>query len=96
MLQHVKETTGIGETREWTFVGCDGPPYVMASNLKESSPEEYGWLSLVPGLGHLYMNQIKTFFRVIEHIILEPLAHLLNFKSANAYEVSNFNHKPRS
>ena len=64
----------------------DGPPFVMSATLIEANPDEYDWIALVPGLGHLYMNQIKTFFKAI---LLEPLAHVLNFKTPKAIQVPN-------
>ena len=47
-----------------TCVGMGGPPGVMNDILAQEIPEEYGWLVVVPGLGHLYTKQLKTFFQV--------------------------------
>ena len=74
---------GIGENREWSYVGCDGPPYIIASRLVDEG--DYEWVAMSNGLGHLYMNQQKTLFNIACDIILEPLAKdVLNFDSPNA------------
>ena len=31
---------GIGEKNEWSYVGCDGPPYVIASTLADEGNYE--------------------------------------------------------
>lgn len=33
VLEHVREKTGVGESREWTLIGCDGLPYTLASRI---------------------------------------------------------------
>ena len=39
------------------------------------------------GLGHLYMNQMKTFFHIARDIIMEPLAKdVLHFESPTAIQ----------
>ena len=74
---------GTGEKRQWLYVGCDGPPYVIASRLVDEG--NYEWVAMSNGLGHLYMNQQKTLFNITRDIILEPLAEeVLNFDSPNA------------
>ena len=76
----------IGEKREWAPLGCDGPPLTYLSRLIEEK-EDLGWILPIPGLGHLHMNQLKTFFRVADDIFLHPLGtQVLNFKSKTAYE----------
>ena len=73
---------GIGEKREWSYVGCDGPPHVIASRLVDEG--NYEWVAMSNGLGHLYMNQQNTLFNIARDIILEPLAkEILNFDSPN-------------
>ena len=68
------------------FIGCNGPPYCLASRIVESSPDEFDF-SLVPGLGHLHMNQMKTMLRIVDDILLEPLGkEVLNFNSNKAYD----------
>lgn len=48
-------------------MGCDGPPYVMASRLIEADKNEFDWITLLPGLGHLNMSQVcKQFFLISE------------------------------
>ena len=55
------------------FVGADGPPYCLMRRLLKQNPGQYDWVSLVSGGGHLNMNLLKTYFKVLEKIILEPL-----------------------
>ena len=87
ILNELKEFAGIPSLRHWLFVGCDGPPYVIVSKLVEMDPEKYGWLLLVPGLGHLHMNQQKTIFKILDEIVLEALGkEVLNFQSPKAYK----------
>lgn len=64
ILKQLKENLAIGRGREWTFVGCDGPPYCLANRLIDRNPKAYDWLAMQPGLGHLNMNQMKGFFKV--------------------------------
>ena len=64
ILDSLKVNLDIGNTRHWSFIGCDGPPYCLASRLVEQNKTVYDWISLVPGLGHLNMNQLKTLFKV--------------------------------
>ena len=72
---------------EWMFIGADGPPYCIMSRLISRDPEKYDWVSIVEGLGHLNMNQIKTFFSICNVIFLESLAKdLLNFSNIKAYD----------
>ena len=55
--------------RQWVFLGCDGPPYCLANRIIDESDSEYDWVSLIPGLGHLHINKIKTLFKVLDNII---------------------------
>ena len=64
ILEKLREYLGIGKSREWTYIGCDGPPYCLASRLIERNPELYDWAVVLPGLGHLNMNQVKSYFQV--------------------------------
>ena len=42
---------------------------------------------MVPGLGHLHMNQLKTIFKILDTVILEALGKdVLNFQSPKAYD----------
>ena len=85
-LSVLKVELSIGEKREHGIVGCDGPPYCLASR-KIDQDDTLDWVAMVPGLGHLHMNQLKTFFKVFDQIFLEPLGKdVLNFKSPNAYK----------
>ena len=87
ILDQLKVTLDIGGKREWSYVGCDGPRYVIASRLIESDVGKYDWVAMSSGLGHLYMNQQKTLFNIGRDILLEPLAkEVLNFESPNALD----------
>ena len=47
----------------------------------------YDWAALTSGLGHLNMNQLKTFFAVAEHICFDTLGKdVLNFKTPKAFD----------
>nr|XP_022289927.1 uncharacterized protein LOC111101643 isoform X2 [Crassostrea virginica] len=35
VLDHLLEEAGVGSTRQWTTVGCDGLPYILASRIIE-------------------------------------------------------------
>ena len=87
ILQSFKSILQIGEEREWALLGCDGSPYCLCSRIIERSPSGYDWVSIVSGLGHLNMNQLKTFFKIIYEICLEPLGkEVLHFQSSKAYK----------
>ena len=87
VLEELKENHSIGDKRQWVFLGCDGPPYCLANRIIDESSEVYDWVSLIPGLGHLHMNEIKTLFKVLDKILLEPLGkEVLNFDSPKAYK----------
>ena len=76
----------IDSERKWVVLGCDGPPYCLASRIIESSSEEYNCITLATGLGHLHMNELKSFFKVADKIMLEPLGkEVLGFRSDKAY-----------
>ena len=87
ILNDYKELHDIGNSRHWVFLGCDGVPYRLASKIKLANPEKFDWLVLLPGLGHIHMNQLKSFFKVADQIILEALGkEVLNFSSPRAYK----------
>lgn len=86
ILDQLKVNLNVPIERNWAYVGCDGPPYCIASRICEENKKKYGWVSLIPGLGHLNMNQLKSLFKVLDHIFLQPLGkEVLNFKSTAAY-----------
>ena len=41
LLEHIGQHAGIGTKRKWVFVGCDGPPYCLASRLIDEHLEKY-------------------------------------------------------
>ena len=85
IMDKLKEAVSIGNERQWSFIGSDGPPYVISNRLIDSDPVKYLWVAMSNGLGHLYMNQIKTFFSVYKSIFLEELARdVLHFQTPNA------------
>ena len=59
IIDQLKSNLNIPTYHEWTYVGCDGPRFCLASRICEADKEKYDWISLVPGLGHLNMNQLK-------------------------------------
>ena len=97
ILDQLKVTLDIGGKREWSYVGCDGPSYIIASRLIESEVGKYDWVAMSSGLGHIYMNQQKTLFSIARNILLEPLAQdVLNFaldyffKCADTHKTNQF------
>ena len=67
------------------MLGCDGLPYCLSSRIIERNPSKYDWVSIASGLGHLDMNQLKTLFKIVNEICLEPLGkEVLHFKSPKA------------
>ena len=87
ILQSLKCFSKIGSDREWVFIGCDGPLYCLVERTIERNPEKFDYVSTVPGLGHLHMNQMKTLFKILDPILLEPLGKdVLKFQSPNAYQ----------
>ena len=80
IISSLKANLEIGRSRQWSIVGCDGPPYCLASRIIEPDPTNYDWISLISGLGHLNMNQLKTFFKIVDKIFLKALGkEVLNF-----------------
>ena len=73
ILDQLHENIIENSEREWLFVGADGPPYCLMRRLLKQNPGQYDWVSLVSGGGHLNMNLLKTYFKILEKIILEPL-----------------------
>ena len=63
----------IGEEREWAVLGFKGRPFCLSSRITEKNPFKYDWVSIVSGLGHLNMNQLKTFFKIVNEICLKIL-----------------------
>ena len=75
----------IGSERKWVFIGADGPPYTLLRRIIKEEPEKYDWVVIVSGRGHLGMNQVKTFFKVIDKVFGEVLGKdVLNFTSPKA------------
>ena len=86
VLKEIKSKAISGD-RKWVFLGCDGPPYCLSERIAERNPDFYDFVHFVPGLGHMHMNQLKTIFRILDEILLEPLgADVLNFNSKKAYD----------
>ena len=71
--------------KEWISVGSDGPPYTLMRRLIKSKGLD--WVTLTSGLGHLNMNQLKTFFAVARYVCFDVLGQdVLNFKTTKAWE----------
>ena len=64
ILDNLEVNLEIGSSREWSYIGCDGPPYCLASRLIDKIDRFQQWVVMLPGLGHLNMNQLKAFFKV--------------------------------
>ena len=47
---------------------------MIASRLIDEDKFKYDWVARSNRLGHLYMNQMNTFFNIARDIIMEPLA----------------------
>ena len=72
-------------TKKWVSIGADGPPYTLMRRLIEESG--YDWVVLTSGLGHLNMNQLKTFFAVAKHVCFGVLGKdVLNFNTSKAFD----------
>ena len=87
IIDTLKISLQIGVKRAWSFIGCGRPPYVITSRLIDEDKSKYYWVAMSYGLGHLYMNQMKTFFSITRNIIMELLAKgVLYFKSPTAIQ----------
>ena len=63
------------------------PPYTLMRRLIVDNQKNYKWLGIVSGLGHLNMNQIKTFFKVTDNVVLDVLGQdVLKFDTAKLYK----------
>ena len=58
---------------------------VLEVALLKKNPEKFDWLTLVSGMGHLHMNQMKTFFKVCDQVFMEPLGKEV-FESKKVYD----------
>ena len=45
----------------------------IASRIIDKERESYDWVSMFPGLGLLNMNQITSFFRLLDKICIQSL-----------------------
>ena len=43
-------------------------PHTILRRIVMEEPAVYDWVILVSGKGHLNMNQLKTFFKVLDHV----------------------------
>ena len=60
---------------------------VLEVVLLKKNPEKFDWLTLVSGMGHLHINQMKTFFKGCDQVFMEPLGkEVLKFESKKAYD----------
>ena len=52
-----------------------------------ANEEEYAWVTLMTGLGHLHMNEMKCLFKILGNIVLDLLGeNVLGFKSNTPYD----------
>ena len=76
-----------GEEREWAVLRFKGRPFCLSSRIIEKNPFKYDWVSIVSGLGHLNMNQLKTFFKIVNEICLKILGKkFMHFHSPKTNE----------
>ena len=76
-------------SKKWVFLGCDGPLYHIVIRTIDTYSDKYDMVLLVFGLGHQHMNQLKTLFKALNEIILEPFGKVvLNFRLAYCYFVN--------
>lgn len=60
---------------------------VLEVILLKKKLEKFDWLTLVSGMGHLHMNQMKIFFKGCDQVFMEPLGkEVLKFESKKAYD----------
>ncbi|CAC5420400.1 unnamed protein product [Mytilus coruscus] len=80
VLRKIGEENGIvrygGNQRHWTFVCCDGLPYLIIKKLKEEAV-----VCAIEGCGHYEMNLMKSFFELNWTPALEHLCQLMGFES---------------
>ena len=50
--------------------------------LLEKKRFDYDWVSLLSGGGHLNINLPKTFFKITEKIVLEPLGKEIRYSKS--------------
>ena len=60
---HITKSFMIGQVPSHNFT---------CQQIGEPKPQKYDWVYLVPGLGHLHMNQLKTILKIMDKIMLEP------------------------
>ena len=87
ILDQLHENMIENSEREWLFVSAAGPPYCLMRCLLKQNPCQYDWVSLVSGGGHINMNWLKTYFKVLEKIILEPLGkEILKYDTQKSFD----------
>ena len=87
ILDQLHENAFKNSERELLFLGADRLPYCLMRRLLEKKPFDYDWVSLASGVGHLNMNLLKTFFKITEKIILEPLGkEILRYNTQKSFD----------
>ena len=71
--------------RKWVFIGADGPPYTLMRRIIDEERDRYDWVVLVSGKGHLNMNQLKTFLKILDHVCGDVLGEVLKFNTPKSY-----------
>ena len=83
LLEHYLITNN---SKEMVFVGSDGPPYCLMSRIIKDNRKLCSWILTVSGKGRLNVNQIKTLFKILDEIILEPVGkEVLDFNTVKSY-----------
>ena len=72
-LKEIRNIVNIDVDQKWVFVVCNDLPYCLSLRIVESKPNEFNFPAIIPGLGHLHKNQMKTIFRILEDVLTEPL-----------------------
>ena len=56
--------------RELVSVLCDGLTYTLVWKLINKTPDDYGWLLLRPGGGHIEMNMVRPYFSIVLGVVV--------------------------
>lgn len=73
----------VGTERQWTTIGCDGLPYILASRIIAKEPK-YQHFLLEAGPGHYEINMVRTCFKLLWEVILKDLGYMLGLRSITA------------
>ncbi len=71
--------------QQWSMVGCDGVPYMLAHKLRDQNPELHDIL-MWPGQGNFEINFVKLLFKLLWPVGLESLATMVGYNSPKALQ----------